>query len=111
MNEYYTLSKVKIAFIVCALVVGCIAYDQFFVQNVSAQNEDAAAAPTTVSAAAVSLLNKIEAIKLDDTIFTDPVFKSLQDFSVEITLDQKDVGRPNPFAPIPKSPTSQTRGR
>jgi hypothetical protein len=46
----------------------------------------------------VTLLS-VQSIKLDDRIFEDPAFKSLQDFNRPL-LPDTDPGRPNPFAPI-----------
>lgn len=43
-------------------------------------------------------LQSIHSIKLDNTIFTDPVFVSLTDFGV--TIPPENVGRRNPFLPI-----------
>ena len=46
----------------------------------------------------ISTLLALRAVKLDGTIFTDPVFTSLKDFSTEIVPEP--IGRPNPFAPL-----------
>jgi hypothetical protein len=40
----------------------------------------------------------LRAIKLDDSVFRDPAFMSLRDFSTQIVSEP--VGRPNPFAPL-----------
>lgn len=50
----------------------------------------------------VSTLLALRAVKLDGTIFTDPAFVNLRDFSTQIIPES--VGRPNPFAPL-SSPT------
>lgn len=66
----------------------------------------------TVGASELGLLNQVRSLKIDSALFTDPVFVSLQDYSVAITPEP--VGRPNPFAPLPgetvKSTGSQTSG-
>ena len=54
----------------------------------------------------VSTLLTVSAVNLDGTIFTEPAFTSLQDYSTPI-IDEP-VGRPNPFAPL--SPTSASNG-
>jgi hypothetical protein len=41
----------------------------------------------------------MKSTKLDSAFFTDPVFLSLKDSSVEIV--KEPVGRKNPFAPFP----------
>lgn len=43
-------------------------------------------------------LERMKTIKLDLSFFSDPVFKSLRDFSVEIA--KQEIGRRNPFAPL-----------
>ncbi len=43
-------------------------------------------------------LNSLNVIKLDETVFSDPVFVSLSDFGVIIPA--QPIGRRNPFAPI-----------
>lgn len=47
----------------------------------------------------VTLLLNIRTLKLDDSIFSNTAFTSLQDFSRPIPPDT-DPGRPNPFAPL-----------
>jgi hypothetical protein len=47
----------------------------------------------------IATLLTLRAVKLDGTIFSDPVFMSLKDFSTEIVAEP--VGRENPFAPLP----------
>lgn len=46
----------------------------------------------------LSLLADLKRIRLDGSIFSDPLFQSLQDFSVELNPEPK--GRQNPFAPL-----------
>lgn len=48
----------------------------------------------------LNLLADLRNISLDGTIFSDPVFRSLEDFSREIQPQPK--GRQNPFAPLGK---------
>ncbi len=55
--------------------------------------------PTSeVSRSLLVTLSNLNTIKLDNTIFDDPVFLSLSDFGVVIPLEP--VGRRNPFAPL-----------
>jgi hypothetical protein len=108
MYEQYTLSKTKIALCALALSVMFIAYDHF-VHQASAQNEEASA---TVQVDSISIVNRVQALKLDKSILDDEVFNSLEDFSQELTPE--DIGRSNPFAPLSgaaNSPRTQTRGR
>ncbi len=46
----------------------------------------------------LSLLQELNALQLDDSIFTDPMFLSLKDFHIDLTEEPKQ--RSNPFAPI-----------
>jgi hypothetical protein len=60
-------------------------------------------APLTASDNAVSgnllaTLGSLHTIKLDNSIFTNPVFVSLSDFGT--TIPPQSSGRGNPFAPI-----------
>lgn len=48
----------------------------------------------------LALLADLKKIQLDGSIFDDPKFQELQDFSRELIPEPK--GRPNPFAPIGK---------
>lgn len=43
-------------------------------------------------------LSNLRTIKLDETIFNDPIFTTLSDFGVVIPPEA--IGRRNPFAPI-----------
>lgn len=52
----------------------------------------------------LSLLNEINSLKIDSTLFTDPAYRTLRDYSVAIP--PQNVGRPNPFAPLPGVPRS-----
>ena len=51
-----------------------------------------------VGAEIISLLDRLDAIKLDTSLFSEATFQSLKDFS--IVLRSQAVGRPNPFAAI-----------
>lgn len=52
----------------------------------------------------LTALGQLRDIKIDTSIFDDPVFQILSDFSVEIA--DQPVGRRNPFSPfeLPSSP-------
>ena len=49
----------------------------------------------------VTTLLALRAVKLDATIFSDPAFVDLRDFSTQIVPEP--VGRDNPFAPLPST--------
>jgi hypothetical protein len=46
----------------------------------------------------VATLLALRAVKLDGSIFQDPGFQALKDFSTQIIPEP--IGRPNPFAPL-----------
>lgn len=47
----------------------------------------------------LQLVQKLDYINIDNSIFASALFTSLKDFSVQIVPEDKS--RPNPFAPIP----------
>jgi hypothetical protein len=47
----------------------------------------------------VTTLLTLQAVSLNGTIFSDPGFVSLKDFTTQIVSEP--VGRPDPFAPLP----------
>lgn len=47
----------------------------------------------------LALLNQVSTLNIDTTFFDSAAYKTLRDFTVEIPA--QDVGRPNPFAPVP----------
>ena len=49
----------------------------------------------------IALLLELKSIHLDDALFADPLFKSLEDFGKELVSEP--VGRTNPFAPLSAS--------
>jgi len=50
----------------------------------------------------IALLTDLKSLKLDESIFQDPVFRSLEDFTLPI--DPEPQGRTNPFAPLGTDP-------
>ena len=101
-----TLLQHKIILVVTALVIaGGVWY------GMSSTPAAPDLAPTAASAdvapvdqGIVQTLLTLRAVKLDGTIFSDPTFLKLQDFSTEI--QPETVGRTNPFAPINSSSPS-----
>ncbi|MBI5134284.1 MAG: hypothetical protein HZA81_02780 [Candidatus Taylorbacteria bacterium] len=54
----------------------------------------------------LSALFELKRLKLDDSLFRDPIWSSLTDFSK--TLAPETPGRPNPFAPFAGSTTTSS---
>lgn len=46
----------------------------------------------------VALLFELKGIRLDNTLFADPLFQSLKDFGKDLVSEP--IGRVNPFAPL-----------
>src|SRR3989344_8660854 len=57
----------------------------------------------------IATLLALRAVKLEGSIFSDPAFQGLKDFSTEIIPEP--VGRPNPFAPLASSTPSSNPAR
>ena len=55
----------------------------------------------TLSQNLLVTLQNLHTIRLDNSVFTDPMFQSLTDFGV--TIPPENVGRANPFVPISSS--------
>jgi hypothetical protein len=53
----------------------------------------------TVGTQVLSLLNQIQSLRIDTTLFNDPAYLSLVDRTVAVPA--VEVGRPDPFAPLP----------
>ncbi len=88
-------------FIVIAVVIiaGFIAYSFFFTggdEQVLSTTEVAQSAE--VDRELIALLLELKGITLDESLFADQRFRSLQDFSQDLVAEP--VGRVNPFAPL-----------
>jgi len=54
---------------------------------------------STISQDFLAVLLSVKSIKIDDSIFSDPAFISLNDSTIELVSDGNE-GRSNPFAPL-----------
>jgi len=52
------------------------------------------------------LLANLQTLRLDDSVFNDPAFRSFKNFRVDISPES--IGRENPFAPLSGSGSSQS---
>jgi hypothetical protein len=61
----------------------------------------------------LTLLQEVNSLNIDATVFNNPVYRSLVDYSIEVP--PQNVGRPNPFQPFPGQirlvPASAPTGR
>lgn len=86
------------------IVVILLAVGVFFYWNGSKPSADASLLQTSptdanIGANVLSLLNQIQSLRIDTSLFKNPAFQSFQDYTVSIP--PVNVGRQNPFAPIP----------
>ncbi|MCK5059627.1 MAG: hypothetical protein KAR00_00560 [Candidatus Pacebacteria bacterium] len=51
-----------------------------------------------IGKSAIEMLNRLNSITLDGSVFSSPAFHELKDF--ELVLPEQPVGRSNPFAPV-----------
>ena len=111
------LKRFKTLIIVIVLATGgFFVYAHFFgggAEPLLSQTATAATSPEDQSL--ITLLLQLKSIRLDNSIFSDNTFKSLQDFSQELVPEP--IGRVNPFAslggriaPLPSGPTQSVQG-
>ncbi len=83
---------------IAVVAVLFLGYQYFFAQP----NTDVVSVETNPDVSSdqdlVALLFELKSIRLDNTIFQDPLFQSLHDFGQGLV--QEPVGRQNPFAPF-----------
>jgi len=79
--------------IVVIILALFFAYKTFFISDV----ETAVSSPLNqnVGQEVVTLYTTLQAVTLDQKLFSSPAFKNLEDFS--ITLEPQPIGRRNPF--------------
>ena len=92
--------------VIIILALGAYFYFKGEPDDSSTSSLEAEDSPENVEAQAVgtrvlSLLNQINSLKIDASIFESAVYNTIVDYT--ITIPEQDVGRINPFAPIPGS--------
>jgi len=79
--------------------LGFIAYSIFFMAPSADVSSVASSTDSTGDGNdIVSLAQKLQNVKIDQTLFSSNIFKSLKDYSAPVTPEPQ--GRPNPFASI-----------
>ncbi len=100
----------SIIIIASIIIVALIAYFYYegsiAVSNSSLTSSAVDADAQQVGLRVMALLNQIKSLKIDTALFRDPSYSTLRDYSVAIP--QQNVGRPNPFAPLPGMQASGT---
>ena len=99
MMNLFTKYK-NIITILVVLVIGFFVYSAFFkpAGGDALIAQDISPAQTAVEQELIALLLELRSIRLDLSVFDDPEFQSLTDFSQD--LIPEPVGRPNPFVPL-----------
>lgn len=90
----------NIIIIAAVVVIGFVLYSFFFTGEDTSvlTSENVSPSQTAVEQELISLLLELRSITLETSLFDDPAFNSLQDFSQELVPEA--VGRTNPFAPF-----------
>jgi hypothetical protein len=83
---------------VCVAAVAALVIYVMYFSGGSSATLSSSSSVSTASQNILVTLQDLNTIKLDDSIFTNPVFLSLTDFGVTIPLE--NVGRSDPFAPL-----------
>lgn len=106
MNSNQTNSSKKTTFIMIGIIV--VAFLVFFYFSGSETPESASTLEqsmpggATEAARVLNLLNQIQSLRIDTSIFEATAYQTLVDYTV--TIPEVPVGRPNPFAPLPGVP-------
>lgn len=83
---------------ILVVILGLVVYLNFFAGGTEALLSSSADTTSPVSQELLVTLQNLHTIKLDNSIFSDPLFQSLTSFGV--TLPPENVGRRNPFLPV-----------
>ncbi len=95
--DFLRQNKVTIGICVTA-VLALVIYFMYFSGGSSGAPLTSSSSASTASQNILVTLQNLNTIKLDPSIFTNPVFLSLTDFGV--TIPPENVGRLDPFAPL-----------
>lgn len=95
--------KIKnIIIVIVIIVIAFFGYQMYFVSSTPAAitlvAEQAAANQFVDGQAILTLLNNLNRVTLDESIFSNKIFISLTDFGKPI--QEQAIGRQNPFLPI-----------
>jgi hypothetical protein len=107
MNQRISSKKPYIIIAIVVILAACV---YFYYQGTGTSNVSgllqASGDNPDVSAEVTAIFSQIQALKIDKTLFADVGYSSLQDNSVPVP--PQNVGRLNPFAPIPGVKTPGT---
>ncbi len=100
-------SSLKSSLIIVAIIVIALIAYFYYKGNGSSSNSTSLLTQTSTDSSIIGsqilgLLNQIQSLRIDASLFADPGYQTLRDFSVAIPPE--NVGRTNPFAPLPGAP-------
>lgn len=105
-------SNKRLAFLIAIAALIVIGYVLFRPgggsENPLTKSSTGGSPPQSIGRELLVTLGDLRLLTLDGSIFTDPVFMSLQDFSVP--LPTLPAGRRNPFAPLGSDASPQGQG-
>ena len=92
----------QIIIVVIIITVSFVGYKMFFVSSEPAgstlASDQGGVGQVVDGPAILALLNALNKVTLDDSVFSDKIFVSLINF--EKPLEEQVIGRQNPFLPI-----------
>ncbi len=97
-NLFHSKGTISVIVIVVILVIAYFYYEGGSSTG-SGSLLQSQSSDQSIGAAELNLLNQIQSLNVDSSLFKDPGYQSLVDYSVAIPSEP--VGRPNPFAPYP----------
>lgn len=97
--------KNKVMLVVLLVILAFFGYRFMFKKDASSGKSDLAvdagaeaSGQSAIGRDLIVTISKLKSLNLDDSLFKDPIFNNLSDFS--IPLIPQEVGRSNPFSPI-----------
>ena len=93
-----TKNSIVVAVIIIIAVIVYFYYEGSPSSSSASSSLLTASSNSSVGSTELSLLNQVQSLSIDPSIFKDPAYQTLVDYTVPIP--EEGVGRPNPFAPI-----------
>ena len=103
--NHQSSSKTPIIVFIVILLIGIAIYfytlgdpNTSSISSLDSQSNEDMTNTQAEGANVLMLLNQVNSLKIDATIFNGAVYQSLVDYTVEVP--EQPVGRPNPFTPF-----------
>jgi hypothetical protein len=90
-------SKSTLIVVAIVIILGVVYFYYNGTQSSSSAGLVTSSADQSIGSAELSLLSQIQSLKIDPSLFQDPVWNQLQDYTRAVPTEP--VGRPNPFEP------------